>query len=801
MSEHDVLIEESTITVSGLSLGTQVGNLSDEQSERLVDLIEAVSGLSKVTDSGLSRVINAINELHSSSQFKNLAPDERAKKVNIAVQRIDASEINTKANARSQKYQLNEKAKTDSHDRLEVKRTKQESQIGGRQGSSKTLAQAKPQRSISPSETDFNQLKESIPQFDKSPAATPKDAFEAAKMVAEKLSQQSPSTRSSTVEDFEKSANEVVKSNERIASAIEKKSSGTDGMYTDDRGRVRTATGHYASKEDAQKFHSESKGTGSVLRTLGAMFGGESMRGELLGRAFLGSAYGVIEELVEAKEQIQSGLSEREITDFKSAKEYLVKKKDTVKEYASSALSTTRQGLTNTVDGIRTTGSKMAISARKSGLLNPQAGNALSQRMGFRKSLNNPPITEEQYKLSTKKMADKEAEQANQHHGEKQQKMDTLIEEVEDLQLTAGGGTGGGGLIEDMFGFDVDRKKSRGGKYRKGKAGKLGKIANFFRGGSKVAPVMATGALAAGGVGASAGMVSSGGAKAGLMASGKLLGKLIPIAAVATTMYDAYQGFSNEDKQRETFNLKKTDEPDLGHKTAMALGNVADLGGITSGISGWLGKKFESMGFEGAQDAMTFDAGDIAKKIHKRGSKTIASGKGIFSALSEGDFSGAFRNAGDLAQIFNPLMATRNLFSDDEKESSNSANNKLNSNSKEIQGKGKNTPSINRQASEVAAIMDERPNTLPASPNIAELKQEAENRALSVEKQLLGERTVVTKDPEMLKTLKKIEQALVNQKETKRNNVTNQRSVGVNSSQRDLNTAFSDPITERLASE
>ncbi|WP_138590652.1 hypothetical protein [Pseudoalteromonas ruthenica] len=750
----------------------------------------------------MSRVISAINELHGTSQFKNLAPDERAKKVNITAQRIDASEINTKSNNRSQKYQLDKQAKAGGRDWIETKRTKQESQEERGEGRSNTLARAKPQRSISPTETDFNQLKESTPQLEKSPTVTPKDAFEAAKMVADKVAQQSRSAHSSTVEDFEKSANDVVKSNERIASAIEKKSRGTDGMYTDDRGRVRTSTGHYASREDAQKFHSESKGSGGVLRTLGAMFGGESMRGELLGRAFLGSAYGVIEELVEAKEQVQNGLSEREITDFKSAKEYLVKKKDTVKEYASNAMSTTRQGLTNTVDGIRTTGSKMAISARKSGLLGPQAGNALSQRIGFRKSLNNPPITEEQYKLSTKKMADKEAEQADQHHGEKQQKMDTLIEEVEDLQLTAGGGIGGGGLIEDMFGFDVDRKKGKGGKYRKGKTGKLGKIANFFRGGSKVAPAMATGALAAGGAaGASAGMVSAGGAKAGLMAGGKLLGKLIPIAAVATTMYDAYQGFSDEDKQREVFNLKKTDEPDLGHKTAMGLANVADLGGITSGVSGWLGKKLEAMGLEGAQEAMTFDVGDIAKKMHKRGSKTIASGTGIFSSLSEGDFSGALKNAGDLAQTFNPFMATRNFFSDDEKENEISKESRLSSNNKEVEDKVQHTPRIDSQASEATAIMQEQANTLPASPNIAELKQEAEKRANSVERQLLSERTVVTKDPEMLKTLKKIEQALVNQKETKRDNVTNQRSVGVNSSQRDLNTAFSDPITERLARE
>ncbi|WP_212756590.1 hypothetical protein, partial [Vibrio sp. 2-2(9)] len=78
-----------------------------------------------------------------------------------------------------------------------------------------------------------------------------------------------------------------------------------------------------------------------------------------------------------------------------------------------------------------------------------------------------------------------------------------------------------------------------------------------------------------------------------------------------------FSGVTDKDKHKETFNLKDGQEATTGQKSAMALANVLDLGGLVSGGAGLLGSALGAFGFDGAKEALTFDSGDLAKGIYK----------------------------------------------------------------------------------------------------------------------------------------------------------------------------------------
>ncbi|MDE1476267.1 hypothetical protein [Xenorhabdus bovienii] len=111
--------------------------------------------------------------------------------------------------------------------------------------------------------------------------------------------------------------------------------------------------------------------------------------------------------------------------------------------------------------------------------------------------------------------------------------------------------------------------------------------------------------------------------KSAVKAAGKLAGKTalkaVPIVGTALSVgWDAYDGFTDTDAQRETFGLKDDQDATTRQKTEYALANVADLGGLVSGSAGLLADGAKWLGMDKAADALTFDAGDIAKGLDNR---------------------------------------------------------------------------------------------------------------------------------------------------------------------------------------
>lgn len=82
----------------------------------------------------------------------------------------------------------------------------------------------------------------------------------------------------------------------------------------------------------------------------------------------------------------------------------------------------------------------------------------------------------------------------------------------------------------------------------------------------------------------------------------KALRALGPIASIALAGYDAYSGFNDKQMQAEAFGLKDGQEATLGQKSAGALANVLDMGGLVSGGLSMLG--------------MDTSTADIAKGIY-----------------------------------------------------------------------------------------------------------------------------------------------------------------------------------------
>lgn len=93
-------------------------------------------------------------------------------------------------------------------------------------------------------------------------------------------------------------------------------------------------------------------------------------------------------------------------------------------------------------------------------------------------------------------------------------------------------------------------------------------------------------------------------------------GRAIPLIGAAMTAYDAYTGFNDEEAQRRTFGIKDDTAPTTGQKTAMAAGQVLDMGGLTSGLSGLLASGAGALGMTNLQQSLTFDSDDIARKVY-----------------------------------------------------------------------------------------------------------------------------------------------------------------------------------------
>ncbi|EPZ2382693.1 hypothetical protein ACXLPV_004491 [Vibrio parahaemolyticus] len=191
---------------------------------------------------------------------------------------------------------------------------------------------------------------------------------------------------------------------------------------------------------------------------------------------------------------------------------------------------------------------------------------------------------------------------------DRERQFDDVLDKLDDLisATKAAANDGQGGLL-DLAGDMFERRRGRaGGRAGRKAGGKRGRIKSVMSGiGSKASNV------------ASKGVSMAGAAFKGMSKIGSVAGKAIPFLAPALMAYDAFSGFTDKDKQKETFNLKDGQEATTGQKSSMALANVLDLGGLVSGGAGLLGSALGAFGFDGAKEALTFDSGDMAKGIYK----------------------------------------------------------------------------------------------------------------------------------------------------------------------------------------
>ncbi|HHX8568391.1 TPA: hypothetical protein ACVO0S_001598 [Vibrio alginolyticus] len=184
---------------------------------------------------------------------------------------------------------------------------------------------------------------------------------------------------------------------------------------------------------------------------------------------------------------------------------------------------------------------------------------------------------------------------------DRERQFDDVLDKLDDLisATKAVANDGQGGLL-DLAGDMFERRRGRKAD------GKRGRVKSVMSGiGSKASNV------------ANKGVSMAGAAFKGMSKIGSVAGKAIPFLATALMAYDAFSGFTDQDKQKETFNLKDGQEATTGQKSSMALANALDLGGLVSGGAGLLGSALGAFGFDGAKEALTFDSGDMAKGIYK----------------------------------------------------------------------------------------------------------------------------------------------------------------------------------------
>ncbi|MCK8113171.1 hypothetical protein [Vibrio sp. 2CM40D] len=189
---------------------------------------------------------------------------------------------------------------------------------------------------------------------------------------------------------------------------------------------------------------------------------------------------------------------------------------------------------------------------------------------------------------------------------ERERQFDDVLDKLDDLiSATKAAANDGQGDLLDLAGDMFERRRAGGRAGRKA-GGKRGRIKSVMSGiGSKASNV------------ANKGVSMAGAAFKGMSKIGSVAGKAIPFLAPALMAYDAFSGFTDKDKQKETFNLKDGQEATTGQKSSMALANALDLGGLVSGGAGLLGSALGAFGFDGVKEALTFDSGDMAKGIYK----------------------------------------------------------------------------------------------------------------------------------------------------------------------------------------
>lgn len=728
--------------------------------------------------------------------------------------------------------------------------------------------------------------------------------------------------------------------NATLSSSKSESNNSQTKYYKDEKNRLRTGSGRYASKEEKTRYEQAHKSNGS--RTIRSRIGKHIKnrnRRQVIGSAFLGSAYPALEEAYQTSQSAKFAAHKRGLTSVDGFKEYAAKKgktyanratdvaqstKDTyssVKGVTSNVLSKIKSSIfrkndtrnlaagttssnsnnsavTNSTATTNESTSKapatQAVSPKKrtpstvDGVVKSPAikvlgadGTGSNDNKSIEKYLTNnssksvvtgnsknskQPLTNSVFIGAQKSTDGLTKKLSKEYHDAHMLKVDKLIKAIEDKPM-GGGGEGGGSIIDDALDFNRDRKRRKRNKQsgRPKSRGKLGrakdflKSGRFFGGGAKVAGAIGAGAVGAGAVGAAAvgsataAPATKAAGKASLAAGGglagtaRLISKAIPLLAIASTAYDAYDGFTNKEKQQETFNLKSTQEANIGQKSAMAAGSVLDLGGLTSGAAGLLGDGLGALGFEGAKDALTFDSGDIAKAIYDKSETLINSGTGIATSLGEGDFSGAASNAMTFLQTALPTFGMFNDYSEDkgkseksdktdktnqvtttEKKQGSISRIKTESDKSTITDKPQNITATSQSLANGA----EQVNALNATDKVSPIANASKITPIQAESVIKresvtdvstlanktnttntsnnnqdnnnnsnnGEPIIITENAKTIAALKEISKKLDLNRETDKSN-NRASSAGINSMPTNIPANFSDPFMERLANE
>lgn len=392
--------------------------------------------------------------------------------------------------------------------------------------------------------------------------------------------------------------------------AVKKALSGFDDYWKDEKGRLRRANGSFASKDEAKQYESNAKDTAneraqerqfSVLTKLAS--GVKSFvdkdnivthndAADTAGVAAGGSWFYAIKEVYDLGGTLTEVIDETK-DKMDGAKGLLQSAKSFITGRGSDSDGDVSEDIKGDIGSGIAKGNKNDIK--------PISRNLDSNG-------GKPPS------IAAKERALKEQEveilqeqtTAQAAHNEE------ILSLLDDIN-TGVRSDGEGGLFSDLASvgdmFDIGGRKKKRGLKTKGPKSVLSSAGS-------AAKTAATGA-AAGGVS------MAGKAFKGVSAVAKTAGRAVPFIAPLLAAYEAFDGFTDTAKQKETFDLKEGEEATLGQKTSMAAANVLDLGGLVSGGAGLLGGLLGSMGFEGAKEALSFDVGDMAK--------------GIFSLFGGGD--------------------------------------------------------------------------------------------------------------------------------------------------------------------
>ncbi|EPT5941443.1 transglycosylase [Escherichia coli] len=122
-------------------------------------------------------------------------------------------------------------------------------------------------------------------------------------------------------------------------------------------------------------------------------------------------------------------------------------------------------------------------------------------------------------------------------------------------------------------------------------------------------------------------------AKIGVKSAASAAARAVPIiGSLAMAGYDAIDGYTDTEAQKEAFGLSDDDAVSEQQKTAYATANVLDMGGLVSGATNLIGKGISALGFERAGEKLqNFDTGDIARGVN--GAVDIT--KSVFGSLKD----------------------------------------------------------------------------------------------------------------------------------------------------------------------